>query len=92
MKDFLRRLVLKEIIPIPAGLYYFLLGLLSKCKKCYDGVIFPNYGKCQGEKEDHHDNYDDIDNGCGIYYCPNKDCKYSKKNQYKKLHRLYNKR
>lgn len=33
------------------------------------------------DKEKYPDNYDDIDNGCGIYYCPNEKCENSKQKQ-----------
>lgn len=32
-------------------------------------------------KKDYPDNYDDVDNGCGIYYCENKECENSKEQQ-----------
>jgi hypothetical protein len=36
------------------------------------------------------ENYVDYDEGCGVYYCPEKECKYSKEKQHKQLYRLYN--
>lgn len=100
IKQKIRQFILKETIPIPANLYCFLFKLLSKCKECLDGIIYPTYGiaphihdlsltssfigstKIISQKE-WPENYDDVDNGCGVYYCTDKNCTYSKENQTK---------
>lgn len=90
-KQKIRHFILQEKIPMPTVMYYILLGLFSKCKECYDGVMFPIYGTCPcGEKKTWPENYDDVDHGCGTYYCPDESCKFSKKNQHEKLYRFYN--
>jgi len=30
------------------------------------------------DKKEWPENYDDVDDGCGVYYCPNKNCENSK--------------
>jgi hypothetical protein len=91
IREKIRHFILHEKIPLPAWLYYWMLKRLSKCKTCLDGICFPIYGTCPKEKKENWpDNYDDVDRGCGVYYCPEKNCKYSKEKQHKQLYRLYN--
>ena len=88
-KEKLKGLIIN--IGFPAFIENGLLRFLSKCKVCCDGMYYPQYGvapHCHDKQlrsyllpeKEWPENYDDVDNGCGVYYCPVKKCYYSKKN------------
>jgi len=95
MRQLIERLE-KYIKPgIMTNIYFWLLRLFSKCKICYDGYFYPQYGVAPHrhnfknylgtnsffgttrikDKKEWPDNYDDVDDGCGVYYCTNPKCK-----------------
>lgn len=101
-KKKIKSIIVKETIPLPVQFHYWLLKLLSDCKICYDGIMFPLCGVAPHRHDtqmhsyilpenEWPDNYVDTGNNNGIYYCTNKDCQFSKENQHKQLYELYNK-
>lgn len=89
IKSFIRKILLKEKIPMPTSLFYFFLKLLSTCRICLDGYLFPIHGTAPHEHDINFNtfflskdkwpcNYVEKGDNEGIYYCSNENCFNSK--------------